>query len=53
MDAAHQLVEDAGQSESMATGSLSNQSEDHDLGESFMFGGVFNFSRFDSVFAFT
>jgi hypothetical protein len=52
-DAAHRQTEDADQAEEMATGSISNQSEDHDLNEAFSFGGVFNFSRFDSVFAFT
>ncbi len=49
----HHVQMDAGAFESLLVSSNTQLAEQHETGERFAVGGVFNFSRFDSIFAFT
>ncbi len=53
LDSVHHVEEQAGATETLLVSSNNLLSEPHEPNEHFAVGGVFNFSRFDSVFAFT
>jgi hypothetical protein len=53
LEGVHHIQVDAGASESLLVSSNTQLVEPHEPDERFAVGGVFNFSRFDSVFAFT
>jgi hypothetical protein len=52
LDGVNHVVEEAGAVEALLVSSNNVLSEPHEPAERFAVGGVFNFSRFDSVFAF-
>jgi hypothetical protein len=52
MDVNHSIQEEANQDEALQVDSQATLSEQHDLAERFVVGGVYDFSSFDGVFGF-